>query len=125
MRMIRLIAPAVVAGLLASLAVTTPAEAHVVSAYYGNRGHAWTNSDHTRVGVEDQREDEIKIFVEGSAISSAMQTIGFKFYDENNNNPGHTAKALPFGYVMLKMRVCGIRNGASEPRGCGDWVIGV
>lgn len=49
----KLYTAALMAGLALPLALATPAQAHPVYAYHG-ADRAWTNTAHTRVGVEDR-----------------------------------------------------------------------
>jgi hypothetical protein len=112
---------AVVAGVLASMAVVTPAQAHVVEAWYGNRGHGWTNSAHTRVGVADLRDDGIVINIEALAVypNGALEIIHLN--DPDNSGPRHLAYQVGSGAVLAWIRVCGTWNGQHEYRGCGDF----
>jgi hypothetical protein len=120
---------AVVLGVVATLVSATPARAEVHDAYYGNRGHAWTNTSEDRVGVEDQRNDGIKIYVEGflecvDATHLACDSDQFfSRYDEDNSDPEHTVFVVHPWYNLSWFKVCGIWNGAHETRGCGSVVF--
>ena len=103
---------AAMVGLAAPLAVAAPAHAHVVNAYHGNRGHAWTNSDHTRVGIDDQRCDNLHVWAEALLNTSWIIYV----YEPNGCRDGHGASALLPGERVAALRVC------TEGRGCGDWV---
>jgi hypothetical protein len=111
----------VMVGLLAPSGYATPAQAASIDAYYGNRGHAWTNLAQDRIGVEDQRDDGIRIFVVAFATDGNDEKWLQKF-DENNNSPGYSVLLVPRGDHLQFIYVCGIWNGASVQRGCGSIV---
>ncbi|MFI5898534.1 hypothetical protein ACIA5D_51590 [Actinoplanes sp. NPDC051513] len=118
---------AVLVGLLGSITLVEPAHAAVVHAYYGNRGHAWSNTAATRIGVEDQRNDGIRIYADGLArcvdLDLCVSPDLFLQYDVNNNEPGYSVYVAPPGYRVSEFRVCGIWNGApsGDYRGCSEW----
>lgn len=122
MRRMRSLFVACLVGVVGSVLFAVPAHARVVDAYYGDRGHAWTNTANTRVGVEDQRDDGIRIFVETEASYPPANLLLFvDTYDDNNHEPGHSVYEVPAGWKLVAFRVCGIWNGATEVRGCGGW----
>ena len=122
MRRMRSLFAACLVGGVASVLFAVPAHARVVDAYYGNRGHAWTNTANTRVGVEDQRDDGIRIFVHTEAVYPPSGLILLEItYDENNHDPGYDVYVVPAGWKLVAFQVCGIWNGATVVRGCGDW----
>jgi hypothetical protein len=114
---------AVLVGLVGSVTLGGPAHAATADAYYGNRGHAWSNIAGTRVGVEDQRDDGIEIFAEISIFGPVgpNNTLTLRTYDRNDSNPGRSVFVVPSGWVLWEFRVCGILNGHeySDVRGCG------
>lgn len=90
------------------LASDPPPTPGVVRASYGpNR--AWTNTAHTRVGVEDREADGHGVYVE-YLVGGAVRTLA----DVNGSDPGHSAEAA--GGLVTKLRVC------EQGEGCGDWV---
>jgi hypothetical protein len=126
---------AMLTGMIGSVVLAAPARANVVHAYYGNRGHGWTNTASTRVGVEDQRRDGIQIFVYGAqvCVDPNWCEVGhhedYIAFDANNNDPGHSVYYAWTGYRVLDLMVCGQPNGRPvyiSPETCGsqqgaDW----
>jgi hypothetical protein len=98
-------------------ALAAPAQATVHNANYGNRGSAWTNTAHTRVGVQDNRADGVAIYVD------AYTALGTRLFakDENDSDPGHSAYPSPDGSRFVAFRVCGWHT-AEQRWGCGNLV---
>lgn len=117
MRKKLLTAGVLLAGLATPLVIASPAQAHPVDAYYGNRGHGWTNTAHTRVGVEDQRSDGIRI---AAIIRTLPAGNVYRLFDANNNDPGHSAAAVPAGERIDQIQVCGYYADSGALRSCGN-----
>jgi hypothetical protein len=94
------------------VATALPASAHPADAYHGNRGHAWTNTAHTRVGVEDTRCDGFQVW----AVARTNNLGDLQLPDLSDCGGGPTRYVLPTGTKVLALRVC------AETRGCGNWV---
>jgi hypothetical protein len=106
----------VMAGLTMFAVNAAPAGAHVVHAYHGSRGHAWTNTAHTRLGLEDTNCDGLRVraeYREGPGPWDIHLVIGS---DPNGCDPGHGAWEVGVnGITGWQIRVC------TETRGCGNW----
>lgn len=101
---------ALMAGLALPLAFATPAQAHVLSAHHGD-DRAWTNTAHTRVGVEDGEADGNGVYAQYKIGGSEnIYHVG----DRNGNAPGHGAEDA--GGIVRKIRVC------ERNVGCFEWV---
>lgn len=105
----KLYTAALMAGLALPLALATPAQAHPVYAYHG-ADRAWTNTAHTRVGVEDRERDGHGVYAEYIIRGGTVRDVS----DANGSAPGHGAEAA--GGVVTQLRVCE-RNVS-----CGNWI---
>ncbi len=95
-------ATAITAGLLLALAFATPAQAHVVHVFNGDLGHGWTNTAHTRIGVDDTKCDALGATTE--AVTNRL--VFFDVSDPNGCDGGTGAKAAPAGQTIIAIRVC-------------------
>jgi hypothetical protein len=112
-----LVLSALLLGLAAPLAVAQPAHATAGhDNFLGNRGHAWTNTDHTRLGVDDQRSDRVRIYVEAFTNTRAYLLD----YDRNDSADGHTVYIAPPGMRWAQLRVCGWHLDEQRWIGCSD-----
>jgi hypothetical protein len=98
----------VLSAALAMFATTaTPALAHVVDVYHGSRAHGWTNSAHTRVGLEDTQADGL--WARLDVMAGGQWYVGY-LYDDTDS--GHASGPAPAGRVLQKIRAC------AEGTGC-------
>jgi hypothetical protein len=109
------------AGIVIPLTIASPAHADPAPAhaYYGNRGHGWTNTERTRVGVEDQLSDGIMIAV---LVRTLPAGNVYRLFDANNSDPGHSAAPIPAGELIDQIWVCGYYASSGALRSCGGVV---
>jgi hypothetical protein len=125
MRRIRTVLLAGLVGLAGSFTLIGPAEAKVAHAYYGNRGHAWSNTAGSRIGVEDQRSDGIYIYADIHVTCVRHDYCGYGGYEVreyDDSGSGFRVYIAPYGYRVHYFRVCGeTRNGYLETlHGCSS-----
>jgi hypothetical protein len=100
----------VLTGALAILgAGTLPASADVVDVYHGNRAHGWTNSDHSRVGIQDTRADGLVVRLD--VMAGNVWYVGW-VDDPDGTGPLHGHKYAPVG--LQKIRACATGTGCTE-----------
>ncbi len=102
---------ALILGVIPAMAIASPAQAHVVDAYHGSRGHAWTNSAHNRVGIEDTNCDGLGVW--GEALLE--NNVHFIVFDQDGCDGDGDGYPTPGGVIVVALRVC------ADTRGCGDW----
>ncbi|MGH3886337.1 MAG: hypothetical protein ACRDSZ_07175 [Pseudonocardiaceae bacterium] len=101
---------ALMAGLALPLAFAAPAQAQVQYVYHGDLGRAWTNTEHTRVGVEDLKRNGNGVYALYKIRGSQNQ---YHVGDRNGSFPGHGAEDA--GGIVQKIKVC-VRD-----VGCTGW----
>ncbi len=106
-------ATAVAMGVVLALAFATPASAHVVDAYHGSRGHGWTNTAHTRIGVQDTNCDNIDVATQAVTENN----LTFRVWDPDGCFGDTGAAESPRGQKIVLIRVCIDR--IIDP--CGEW----
>jgi hypothetical protein len=102
----------ILAATLAIFGASTPtasAALGVVHVYHGNRAHGWTNTDHTRVGIEDTRADGLVVRLD--VMAGNIWYVGW-VDDPDGTGPQHGAKYAPAG--LQKIRACATGTGCTE-----------
>jgi hypothetical protein len=109
---------ALAAGLALCIVAAAPADAHPVHAYHGSRGHAWTNTNHTRLAAQDTNCDDLHVWAEYRYRTTWVPGIHVVLpRDPDGCGPGYWVDDVDLRDSRYEIRLC-----VEGRTGCGRWI---